>query len=536
VLSVIYPHVYFPTYSNNLKDIGHFLGCKWKDSNSSGIQSILWREQWEEDNAPSLKQRLITYNKEDCLALKTVCEFVTGVTSSDKVGIINNKECPSMINTDAFERPSKYHCVFGKKDFVFRDLEYVNQCAYFNYQREKVFVRTNRQFRSINKRGGKVRRMSRKPTTIVYIKCTQCPHCGGKRIIPRSERIRSQIDLKYSKHGVRKWVPQYVSWKYECRKCRRKFVSRDWPESRSIYGHSLACWCVYHNIARKQSMLQVSRSVLDVFDIYLPKDHLYRFKTSVADHYTSTYENILDSIVKGSIIHVDETPVKLKGTSGYVWVLASIDSVYYFYKDSREGSFLKEMLSQFRGVLISDFYSAYDSIDCPQQKCLIHLIRDMNDDLFRNPFDAEFRDVVRQFSVLLRTIIDTVDRYGLKRWYLHKHKKPALRFLKNVCSHEFSSEVAQKYQKRFKKSGEKLFTFLDYNGVPWNNNNAEHAINWFAKYRRFADGLFTERSLKELLLILSVFQTCEYNNINVLKFLLSKERTIADMPPSQRSR
>ena len=26
------------------------------------------------------------------------------------------------------------------------------------------------------------------------------------------------------------------------------------------------------------------------------------------------------------------------------------------------------------------------------------------------------------------------------------------------------------------KSGAKMFTFLDHDGVPWNNTNAEHAI------------------------------------------------------------
>ena len=536
ILSVIYPHVYFPTYSNKLKDIGHFLGCKWKDRNSSGIQSILWRVQWEEENAPSLKQRLITYNKEDCLALKTVCEFVARVTSSDDPGVTDNRESLTTVNTDSFERPSKYRPLYGNAVFAFEEFDYVNRCAYFDYQREKIFIRTNRQFRSINRRCGKIPRMSRKPTTVVYIKCTQCPYCGSRRISPRTERIRSQIDLKYSKHGVRKWVPQYVSWRYECRKCRRKFASRDWPQSRSIYGHGLACWCVYHNIARKQNMLQVHHSLRDIFGIDIPRDHLYRFKTSILKEYSSIYQDILDDIVNGPILHVDETPVTLKGGAGYVWVLASMDRVYYFYKESREGGFLKEMLAQFRGVLVSDFYSAYDSIECPQQKCLVHFLRDINDDVFRNPFDTEFKEMTQQFATLLRTIIETVDRYGLKKWHLHKHKKTTQRFLKNVCSQEFSFELAQKYQKRFKKSGEKLFTFLDYDGVPWNNNNAEHAINWFAKYRRFADGLFTERSLKELLLILSVFQTCEYNNINVLKFLLSKERTIADMPPSQRSR
>lgn len=63
-----------------------------------------------------------------------------------------------------------------------------------------------------------------------------------------------------------------------------------------------------------------------------------------------------------------------------------------------------------------------------------------------------------------------------------------------------------------------MFTFLDHDGVPWNNNNAE--------YRRDADGRFTERSLQEYLVLATVLETCEFNNLNVLKFLLSKEATL----------
>jgi hypothetical protein len=48
----------------------------------------------------------------------------------------------------------------------------------------------------------------------------------------------------------------------------------------------------------------------------------------------------------------------------------------------------------------------------------------------------------------------------------------------------------------------------------------------FATYRRQADGCFTERSLKEYLVLASVFETCEFNNVNILKFLLSKETTL----------
>ena len=246
----------------------------------------------------------------------------------------------------------------------------------------------------------------------------------------------------------------------------------------------------------------------------------------MAEYYKSTYDNIFYSIVNGPLIHIDETTVKLRKHKGYIWVLTSMDKVYYVYKEDREGSFLKDMLNGFSGVLVSDFYSAYDSINSPQQKCLIHLIRDMNNDLKNNPFDNEYKNLLEQFSVLLRNIIDTVDKYGLKRRHLRKHREGALKFLSTVSLRDFSSEVAQKYKKRFRKSGEKLFTFLEYDGIPWNNNNAEHAMHWFARYRRFSDGLFSQRSLSDFLVILSVFQTCEYNNINVLKFLLAKSKDI----------
>jgi hypothetical protein len=67
-------------------------------------------------------------------------------------------------------------------------------------------------------------------------------------------------------------------------------------------------------------------------------------------------------------------------------VYAGESGTYYEYRDSRNGQFLSERLKGFGGVLVSDFFTAYDSIACPQQKCVIHLIRDMNANLKANPF------------------------------------------------------------------------------------------------------------------------------------------------------
>jgi hypothetical protein len=242
--------------------------------------------------------------------------------------------------------------------------------------------------------------------------------------------------------------------------------------------------------------------------------------------YEALYAAILESILQEKILHIDETSVRLRGLNAYVWVLASMDKLYYFYRSSREGAFLQEMLHSFSGVLISDFYTAYDSLPCEQQKCIVHFVRDIDDDLLKNPLDTELKDIAKEFGTLLRAIIQTVDRFGLKRRHLYKHKPAVFQFLDSVGTRDFSSELANKYKKKFQKSGAKMFTFLDHDGVPWNNTNAEQAIRRFAKFRTHADGRFTELSLKEYLVLVSVFETCEFNNVNVLKFLLSKETSL----------
>jgi Transposase IS66 family len=56
-------------------------------------------------------------------------------------------------------------------------------------------------------------------------------------------------------------------------------------------------------------------------------------------------------------------------------------------KETREADFVHELLRNYKGVLISDFYPGYDAVECRQQKCWVHLIRDLNDDLQENPFD-----------------------------------------------------------------------------------------------------------------------------------------------------
>src|SRR5262249_16299661 len=157
-------------------------------------------------------------------------------------------------------------------------------------------------------------------------------------------------------------------------------------------------------------------------------------------------------------------------------------------------------------VLVSDFYPGYESLPYKQQTCLVHLIRDMNADLRGSPYDEEFRALTGEFGKLLRSVVDTVDRFGLKRLHLHKHKVEVGRFFRDPAHRVYRSGLADGYQKRLLKNESRLFMFLDHDGVPWNNNAAEHAIKAFARFRELYDGQMGEEGLSDFLVLLSVQQ------------------------------
>jgi predicted RecB family nuclease len=83
VLSVIHPHVYFPTYSNGLKDIGRFLGFERADVDATGLQSIIWRKSWNANRAPDIKALLLRYNEDDCRTLKRIFESIRGLIAPE---------------------------------------------------------------------------------------------------------------------------------------------------------------------------------------------------------------------------------------------------------------------------------------------------------------------------------------------------------------------------------------------------------------------------------------------------------------------
>jgi hypothetical protein len=76
LLTHLFAQIYFPGFSNGLKDTAGTLGFNWSEVGSPGLKAIAWRCQWEELRDSMLKERLTTYNAQDCEALSLVADTV----------------------------------------------------------------------------------------------------------------------------------------------------------------------------------------------------------------------------------------------------------------------------------------------------------------------------------------------------------------------------------------------------------------------------------------------------------------------------
>jgi predicted RecB family nuclease len=103
ILSIVRSHVYFPTTSNSLKEVAGFLGFRWASDEASGLESIVWREQWEDTHDEVLKAKLLDYNRDDCLALRTVTEFIASIPTTEVKRRSDQPQLDEIVYTGAGE-------------------------------------------------------------------------------------------------------------------------------------------------------------------------------------------------------------------------------------------------------------------------------------------------------------------------------------------------------------------------------------------------------------------------------------------------
>ena len=534
VASTVYGTIYFPVRSNSLKDLGRFIGATWTSPHASGLQSLAWRYLWEETHDPIWKQELLAYNQEDCNALRLLTDRISAIAV----------EANTMAGVAFADRPRRQAAQVGTQ--LHAQFDKLIKFAHFDYREKRISLRSDQAASDSSapvdppkKRPPVYRRIapSKANKTVHVRRRLKCPR--HNRPLTRTDQIAEKaiIDLAFTKNGCRKIVIKYVGEKAYCKTCGVTYVPPAIFElCKRWFGDGVRAWVTYQRIALRQPWEAIVQMMDDMFEESMTSAAAVDCVEFMASKCAPSEALLLQRLKQSPFIHADETKINIQGTSYYVWVFTDGIHVVFRLSATREPAIVHDLLDGYEGVLVSDFYPGYDSVKCKQQKCLAHLMRDINGALWDNSFDGELERFASGVKDLLLPILQDVERFGLKRRHLSKHKPRVEQFYSVIIDQgAYDSDVAQTFIARFRRYRDGIFRFLEQDSIPWNNNTGERALRHLAVQRKISNCFFKEFAPKHLLL-LGVAQTCKFQGKSFLKFLLSGEKDVDIFRPRKRRR
>ena len=66
----------WPTRDHSIKTLAKYLGFNWRDTHPSGAASIEWFDRWITTGDDEIKQRILDYNEDDCIATRVLLDGI----------------------------------------------------------------------------------------------------------------------------------------------------------------------------------------------------------------------------------------------------------------------------------------------------------------------------------------------------------------------------------------------------------------------------------------------------------------------------
>ena len=242
----------------------------------------------------------------------------------------------------------------------------------------------------------------------------------------------------------------------------------------------------------------------------------------LAEILTDWYEHIGDQARGSGHLHADETGWRLSGQTHWLWCFANGSLCYYMIDRSRGSPALQRFFTTlFEGVLITDFWAAYNSVGAVlRQCCHAHLLRELEKTDKNNTSQAW-----RAFSKKLRRLI--MDAIRLRRRedfsptrYAGRTERIEKR-LTALLAQETQDPDVNRLRKRLRRHQNDLWTFLHAMDIPYDNNFAERQIRPAVILRKNSQCNHSENGAATQAVLMSVYQTLKLRGLHPLKTMAS---------------
>ena len=302
-----------------------------------------------------------------------------------------------------------------------------------------------------------------------------CPDC-------HHQLSQSQEIIEYIQEDIIPAQPQVTLFKkhrYWCQDCR-KLVSAGYAAEEVPHGYLGPNVLIQTLILKYHHGLPFNK-IQELFE------SLCHFKVSqgalaqalqrISQWLNVEVEQILEAVRASPHIHMDETGWKVSGANHWLWAAVNGRLAYYRIAHSRGAKIPKSILPKdYSGVLVTDFYAAYNGLPGKKQKCLVHLMREMHS-LYLKDSSQAFAEAHRKLKRIIGDALRLKDLRPEMAAVVYERRFWRLKQRLFVWSSKpYRNKHLVRLSKRFLSHWLHLLTFLERPDISFNNNLAERMI------------------------------------------------------------
>ena len=285
-------------------------------------------------------------------------------------------------------------------------------------------------------------------------------------------------------------------------------------------------------------------------DIHISKQVMANWMIQCADRYLGTlYDRLHEEMYQFHVLQADETPVKVSkdgrpaNSQSYMWIYRTgkhykdTPIILYEYQKTRKSDHPKEFLKNFKGVVVTDGYSAYKKLDKDNQDitfagCWAHSRRRFSDAIKALPKTkkAEGKETIayqalKQIGAIYHqdnelSQLEPLERYHLRQLTVKPLVEAFFLWARNIKSNNgLSKGKTQEGIDYCLNHEESLKVFLDDGEVPMDNNATEGALRTFCLHKHTWKLIDTIDGAKSSAIIYSITETAKANNLNPYRYL-----------------
>lgn len=372
-----------------------------------------------------------------------------------------------------------------------------------------AFVKANRPRREKKERKKRsqshVRRRENSTAFVVHA-VERCPDCDRRLSGGSVHRTRQVIDIPV----VPVQIIEHRFMSRYCGVCARSHVAKADLAGAVVgkrrIGVRLMSLIAYLAETCRMTKRTIQAYLNTMYGLHLGLGQICELLHAVAHKGQAFYDALLQQVRGSPVVHADETGWREDGVNGYVWSFSTPDTRIYVRNQSRGHAVPQSVLGDaYKGVIVSDFYGGYNYHLGEHQRCWVHLLRDLQELVEKNPDNASVKRWTGKVVKLYKKAHDfhsDKPRERARARFRFQNRLEALGKL-----HADTDQPQHTLAQRCVQRANELFTFVEFPEVPSENNAAERAVRPLVIARKISGGTRSEHGSDTKMVLASLFGT-----------------------------